>query len=274
MGLSVEGRKPGGFKGPPKKRKGPEGPFSGPRKGLQVQHKIHRKDPGESSSGGPPRGPPEGGPRDPSKGKQGRRYRPKKKEDGKQQPQRRNSSKSSSNCNNGSNSSSSGGKLLPQWAVAAIKAGEAAKAKAAATAAARASLPSVPHLSLAHVADATQQQQPQEQQQEQQKGKKVPGQRGLSGISGIESLDMHGRGVHTAEDLSALKHLRRIDVSENHLKSLAFLSLNLSLGSLKAAKNQIAALGNALENLSSLRVVDLSDNQVAKHTHTRLAGGP
>ena len=263
MGPNSAERRPGGLKGPPNKRKGPVGP-PGPGKAPQVQHKIQKKRPDDGDS---PRGPPSGR-KDFSKGKQERPYKPRDNKDSKHRPQHSssNSNSSGNHSNSNDNSNSSPGKV-PQWAIAAVKAGEEAKAKAAAAAAARASLPPVPHLSLAHVADATQQQHHQQQQQ-QQKRKKVPGERGLSGISGIESLDIQGRGVRTAEDLSALKHLKRIDISDNHLDSLSFLSLNLSLGHLKAAKNQIVALGNALENLSNLRVLDLSDNQVPTHPRT------
>ncbi|KAL8447755.1 hypothetical protein Emag_004216 [Eimeria magna] len=178
---------------------------------------------------------------------------------------------SSSSSNSSSKTSSSGSRLnsgkrkLPQWVVAALKAGQEAKGHAAAAAAARSSRPPLPNLTLALVGEvaAEQQQQQQkrkqqqQQQQEERKGKKV-----LSGLSGVEYLDLCNRGVRTAEDLSALKQLARIDLSNNCLTSLSFLSLNLSLHHIKASKNLIPSLGPSLKELTNLRVLDLSDNKL------------
>ncbi|OEH80535.1 leucine rich repeat-containing protein [Cyclospora cayetanensis] len=154
---------------------------------------------------------------------------------------------------------------LPLWAVAALKAGEEAKARAAAAAAARAALPPLPHVTLALIADVTHDQVTQQKnKQERQREKHSRGDSAPSGLSALEYLDLSCRGVQTAEDLSCLKGLCRVDLSSNSLTSLSFLAMNFSLAHLKAANNCIQSLGSSLENLSNLRVLDLSGNQLTR----------
>ncbi|KAL8428932.1 hypothetical protein ACSSS7_006886 [Eimeria intestinalis] len=201
---------------------------------------------------------------------------------------RRIDSKISSNSRSSSSSKSNRSKRkLPQWVVAALKAGEEAKGKAAEAAMARSLRPPIPNLTLALVGEVAAEQQQQQQQQQQQKrksqqqqqqqyqqeeGKRKKASLGekkiFSGLSGIDCLDLSHRGVCTAEDLSALRQLARLDISDNSLTSLSFLSFNLSLHHIKAARNAISSVGPSLKELSNLRVLDLSDNKVRLTTQT------
>ncbi|KAL8270982.1 hypothetical protein Esti_005080 [Eimeria stiedai] len=176
---------------------------------------------------------------------------------------------SCSSSSSNSSSFNSSNRKLPQWVVAALKAGEEAKGLAAAAAAARCSRPPLPNLTLALVGEVIAEQQQQQKKKQQQQKKKRQQQKALvsekkvlPGLSGVECLDLSNRAVRTAEDLSALKQLGRVDLSDNCLTSLSFLSLNLSLHHIKAARNAISSVGPSLKELSNLRVLDLSDNKL------------
>lgn len=76
-------------------------------------------------------------------------------------------------------------------------------------------------------------------------------------------LLLQDRGLTSLDSLEPFKNLKKLELKGNHIASLGWLEMNHSLCWLGLAKNRLRRLTH-LQNLSSLAVLDFSDNKVAR----------
>ena len=80
-------------------------------------------------------------------------------------------------------------------------------------------------------------------------------------ISNVKDVNLQSRSLAEIESLEACKALRKLDLKDNSLTSLACVAFNLELTWLSAQKNRIAEFAH-LENLSNLVVLNLGENKL------------
>ncbi|KAI1809395.1 L domain-like protein [Poronia punctata] len=86
-------------------------------------------------------------------------------------------------------------------------------------------------------------------------------------LENLEILDLHGNNISVVpSSISQMKRLRILNLDENALESLPFVSLSmLPLSELSVRKNKLRGtlIGPEVENLAQLQILDCSNNQLA-----------
>lgn len=78
-------------------------------------------------------------------------------------------------------------------------------------------------------------------------------------LEDLDELELPDRGMDHLDGIEYCKHLKRLDLSNNHLTDISELMSLTSLEELYLADNQIGYI-DAVSNLANLRIIDLSGN--------------
>lgn len=80
-------------------------------------------------------------------------------------------------------------------------------------------------------------------------------------ISNCKELILKNRNIEECEELYQMKNLQKIDLSENKLKDLKMVEMNLNLQQIILQKNIIDNI-NYLNNINNLTYLNLSYNKI------------